>query len=79
VISLLLVTALAQEPAQIQQVEDLMKKYQQLQTAKAVKHDDHHEVIIQVYKDEIEILKAKNAELEKELVDLKKSCSGKGK
>ena len=78
-ISLLLVAALAQEPTQIQPVEDLMEKYQQLQAVKAVKHDDHHEVIIQVYKDEIEILKARNAALERELADLKKSCSGKGK
>lgn len=78
-IPLLFVVAVAQEPTQIKQVEDLMEQYQRLQSVKAIKHDDHHEVLIQVYKDEIEILKARNTALERELEDLKKSCSGKGK
>lgn len=78
-ISLLLVAALAQEPTQIQQVEDLMEKYKQIQAAKPESLDAHHEMIIQIYKDEIEILKARNAALERELADLKKSCGGKGK
>jgi hypothetical protein len=70
-IALLLVAAFAKE-SKVETVKTLIDKYETLRPAP---HADYHDAIIEVFQAEIEILRARNAYLEKELETLRKEHS----